>query len=51
MEKEQQQELCRFTFTLMKQIDKKNAELFNVNSQLEEKDKQLKEGNEIQKMR
>lgn len=49
MEKEQQQELCRFTFTLMKQIDQKNAELFNVNSQLEEKDKQLKEGNEIQK--
>lgn len=51
MEKEQQQELCRFTFTLMKQIDQKNAELFNVNYQLEEKDKQLKEGNEIQKMR
>lgn len=48
-EKEKQQEHRRFTFTLMKQIDQKNAELFNVNTQLEEKDKQLKEGNEIQK--
>lgn len=39
------QNQCRMSVSLMRMIDLKNAQLLRVNHQLEEKDKQLKEGN------